>query len=70
MKIQCNRKDDVLMLHLADGKIDYAEEHRIIIVHFLKDNQPLLIEVLDAAEFLAALTKTVARAESWESVEM
>lgn len=58
------------MLHLADGKIDYAEEHGEMIVHFSKDNQALLIEVLDAAEFLAALRKTVARAESGESVEM
>lgn len=70
MKIQYNRKDDVLLIHVAKGKIDFAEEVGDMIVHYSKDNKPLLLEVLDASDFLATLTRTIARAESGKTVEV
>ena len=63
MKVQYNREDDVLMIHLFEGKIDYVEEAEGVIVHFSQENQPLLLEVLDASDFLARLTKIIATAQ-------
>ncbi|MGH2568253.1 MAG: DUF2283 domain-containing protein [Bacteroidota bacterium] len=70
MRIQYNRKDDVLVIHVAQGKVDFAEELGDMIVHYSKNNKPLFIEVLDASNFLATLTKTIARAESGKAVEV
>ncbi|MCX7045138.1 MAG: DUF2283 domain-containing protein [Candidatus Sumerlaeota bacterium] len=64
MKAQYNREDDVLMLRLSQGQIDYAEETEGVIVHFTKDNHPVLLEVLDASDWLSRLNRLTARAKS------
>ncbi|HWF62670.1 MAG TPA: DUF2283 domain-containing protein [Nitrospira sp.] len=51
MKVQYNRGDDVLTIHLSDGMIDHAEETDGIIVHFSPDDHPVLLEVLEASDF-------------------
>lgn len=43
MKMRYEKEDDVL---------DYAEQTGSIIMHFTKDNRPVLMEVLDASAFL------------------
>jgi hypothetical protein len=63
MKAQYNREDDVLMLHLSEGEIDHAEESDQVIIHFSTDDHPVLLEVLDASDLLARLTKITATAE-------
>lgn len=42
----------LLLIELSDKTIDYAEDAGQIIVHFTKDGEPVLIEILDAKEFL------------------
>ncbi len=57
MKIKYDRDADVLTLEISDKEIDHAEEAGPMIIHLTKDNKPVLIEILDASEFLTDLTK-------------
>ena len=50
-KISYDADADVLALAgTAKGRIDHANELGNFVVHFTKDNQPLLIEVLEASK--------------------
>ncbi|MER3523578.1 MAG: hypothetical protein C4326_05790 [Ignavibacteria bacterium] len=54
------RKDvDALRVQLSDKKIDYAEEEGQLIIHFSKDNEPVLVEILDAKEFLLSSLSSI-----------
>lgn len=44
---------DVLMWEITDKPIDFAKEIGNVIVHFTKNNIPVLIEILEASKFLA-----------------
>jgi uncharacterized protein YuzE len=68
MKVQYNREDDVLMIRLSKGKIDHAEEVDGLIVHFSNEDRPLVLEILDASDFLARLAKITAKVRPGESV--
>ena len=70
MRVQYNREDDVLMIHLSEATIDHAEEAEGIIVHFSREDRPVLLEVLDASDFLARLAKITATAPSGESISV
>jgi hypothetical protein len=61
MRIRYSRKEDILLIEVSDEPIDYAEEVGPIIVHFTKDENPVLLEILDASEFLAEATKVAMR---------
>ncbi len=52
MKINYEKEDDVLMIWLSKAKINYAEQKHNVIIHFSKNNQPVLMEILDASSFL------------------
>ena len=41
-----------------------------IIVHFSKDRKPVLLEILDASEFISLATKSSIRAKDSEAVEL
>lgn len=69
MKIGYDREVDILMIEISDEKIDYAEEAGPMIIHFTKDNKPVLIEILDASEFLADVTKISMRTTTRRVVE-
>ena len=56
MKVSYNRKDDVLMIELGKERIEYAEENGPVIIHLTKAGKPVLLEILDASDFLAATT--------------
>ena len=50
--IRYSKDVDALLIQLSDKPIDYAEEEGQLIMHFSKDSEPVLIEILDAKEFL------------------
>ncbi|MFA6279056.1 MAG: DUF2283 domain-containing protein [Candidatus Paceibacterota bacterium] len=51
---------DVLTLAgVVRGRIDHAREMGNFIVHFTKDDRPLLIEVLEASKVFGTGSKTV-----------
>ena len=70
MKVQFNRQDDVLLLHLSEEGIDHAEESEGVIIHFSEEDRPVLLEVLDASDLLSSLTKVAATAPSGEVVSI
>ncbi len=51
-KIKYDKETDILIIELSEKPIDYAEEEGQIIIHFTKDEKPVLLEVLDAKEFI------------------
>ena len=70
MKVSYDRDADVLVIELSDEDIDHAEEVGPLIIHFSKDNKPVLIEILDASEFLAEITKISIKARNRELVDI
>lgn len=58
MKIKYNKEDDVLIVETAPGNIDHAEEMGPLIVHFTEDDKPVVLEILDASDFLAKAAKS------------
>ncbi len=52
MKLRYDKEDDILMVWLANKKVDYAQQSKNLIMHFSKDNKPVLMEILEASEFL------------------
>lgn len=62
-KISYEPEADVLSWEITDKSIDYAKEIGNIVVHFTKNNVPVLIEILEASKFLAK-TKNVVEKES------
>ncbi len=51
-KIRYSKDVDALVIELSDKPIDHAEEEGQIIIHFSRNNEPVLIEIFDAKEFL------------------
>lgn len=70
MKISYNREQDILMYEISDEPIDYAEEVGNIIVHLTKEGKPVILEILDASEFLAETTKITMRTLNETPVEV
>jgi len=63
-KIKYSRDTDTLLIELSDIKIDHAEEQGQVIMHFSKDNVPVLIEIMDASKFITdAFTSVVNQQE-------
>lgn len=57
MKYRYDKTDDILMIWLAKEPVDYAEKTGDMIVHFTKTNKPVLLEVLNASDFLLHTAK-------------
>ena len=51
-KIRYSKDVDALLIELSNKKIDYAEEEGQMIIHFSKEGEPVLLEILDAKEFV------------------
>ena len=60
-KIKYSKDVDALLIELSDKRIDYAEEEGQIVIHFSMDDEPVLLEILGAKDFilnsLASLVK-------------
>jgi uncharacterized protein YuzE len=64
MKLHYDREEDILMLEMVgEGTIDHAEQSGPFIVHFSQDGRLLLLEILDASEFLASVIKVTLRGQ-------
>ena len=63
-KISYEPEADVLMWEITEKPIDFAKEVGNIVVHFTKNNIPVLIEILEASKFLVKvkdIIKTIKR---------
>ena len=52
VKISYEPEADVLTYEITNQPIDYAKEIGNIVVHFTKNNIPVLVEILEATKFL------------------
>lgn len=59
MKLKYNKEDDVLVVELNKKPIDYAEQSGDLIVHFSPKREAVLLEILDASQFLKKATKSL-----------
>lgn len=58
MRLSYDREEDILMIEMSpEGTIDHAEHTGPFIAHFSQNGQLLLLEILEASEFLASLIK-------------
>jgi len=58
MKISYDSGEDAFMIEIdPTASIDYAEEAGSVIVHFDAEQHPVLLEILQASEFLSGLVK-------------
>lgn len=51
-KISYEPKTDVLVIESSKKPIDHAKEIGNVIVHFTKNDEPVLFEILEASRFL------------------
>jgi hypothetical protein len=70
MKIRYDREEDIVTFDVSSENIDYAEEIGPIIVHFSKQAKPVLLEILDASEFIAETTRAMAKSKGGEFIEV
>lgn len=70
MKIRYSKTEDILIIELSSEKIDYAEESGPIIIHFSCDKKPVLLEILEASEFLAEVMELTTKAGSHKPSEI
>ncbi len=63
-RIKYSKDVDALLIELSDKEIYYAEEEGQMVIHFSKDGEPVLLEILDAKDFvLSSLTSIVKEKE-------
>ena len=60
-KIRYNKDADILLIELSQEPIDYAEESGPFIVHFTRDGHPVLLEILDAKDFVLGSLASVVK---------
>ena len=51
-KIKYSKDVDAFIIEVSDKPIDYAEEEGQIIAHFTENGELVLLEILNAKEFL------------------
>jgi uncharacterized protein YuzE len=62
MKLNYDRTEDILTIETGeDGILDHAEQVGDFIAHFSQDGRLLILEILDASEFLTELFKSTLR---------
>jgi len=62
-KIRYSKDVDALLVEVSDKQIDYAEEKGGIIIHFSKDGEPVLLEILDAKDFILSSLSSLMKDE-------
>jgi len=70
MRMRYNREEDILTLELSEAPIDRAEEAGPLIAHFAADDRLVVLEILEASDFLAKLTKGALQADGKSGVEV
>ena len=51
-KMLYSKDVDMLLVHISDDPIDYAEESGQMIIHFSKEGKAVLLEIQDAKNFV------------------
>ena len=62
-KIRYSKDVDILLIEFSDKPIDHAEESGPLIVHFSKEGELVLLEILEARDFLLNALSSVVKEE-------
>ncbi|MBF0539221.1 MAG: DUF2283 domain-containing protein [Nitrospirae bacterium] len=57
--IRYSKDMDVLFIELSDKLIECVEDKGNFIIHYSKDMEPVLIEILEAKEFLLKIIASI-----------
>jgi len=69
MKIHYDRDEDAMMIEFVqNGDIEYAEQSGPLIPHFSNEGQLILLEILQASDFLSSLIKASLRDQDQELI--
>ncbi len=60
-KIRYSEDVDTLLIELSGDPVDHAEESGPFIVHFSAAGQPVLLEILNAKEFVLSSLSSLSR---------
>ena len=60
-KVRYSKDTDALLIELSDKKIDHAEDKGSIIIHYTSEDEPVLLEMFDAKEFLLNSLSSIIR---------
>lgn len=72
MKIKYDREVDIITIDQGDvgDKIAYGEEMGPLIAHFTEEGKLVLLEILEASDFLAVAIKAMALPKEEQIVEV
>jgi uncharacterized protein YuzE len=70
LKFKYLKEADILIIILAYGKIEYVEQAGPINIHFSIDKKPLLIEILNATNFLTKAFDFTKKAEEHKCAKL
>lgn len=62
-KVKYSKDVDALLIEFSDKKIDYAEDKGPFIIHYTEEGEPVLLEILDAKDFLLDSFASLVREE-------
>lgn len=62
-KIRYSKDVDILLIEFSDKPIDHAEESGPFIIHFSKEGESVLLEILEARDFLLNALSSLVREE-------
>lgn len=69
MKIKYDREEDILVVELKEGeRIDHAEHVESLILHLSETDEPVLLEILHASDFLTQALKVSMRPAAGSTV--
>ena len=60
-KIRYSEDVDALLVELSDDPVDHAEESGPFIVHFSEAGKPVLLEILNAKDFVLGSLSSVVK---------
>lgn len=60
-KVKYSKDADALLIELSDKKIDYADDKGNIIIHYTSDDEPVLLEIFNAKEFILSSLSSMIR---------
>jgi len=70
MKLRYNRDEDIMLPEISDEAVDFAEEMGPVIIHFSKNGKPVILEILEASEFIATAAKSTIQAKGFDPIEV
>ncbi len=72
MKLRYDKDEDVLTIDQGTpgDTIDHAEEVGSVITHFTPDGRAVLLEILDASDFLSAAIRAITARAEGDGVEV